>query len=160
MLSSPSLRAELRNYPARSTHPKPTTTRTNPRSYLRTWPTKVFVSRRNSSDVKRRRCVWSDLCSKWCLVVCINAQLREVELKVQRELSERRQELLAKVSGGALCQTRLISSYLHDRKRAFVTSRTALLNLQCNSNTNRSLHFSNTQATISICILGSSRDKG
>lgn len=69
-----------------------------PQSCPRSWPVKACVSRRNNSVARKRRQV-PNHCSMYGQVLMtsvINDQLREIELRVQREINEKRQELLAK----------------------------------------------------------------
>ena len=62
---------------------------------LKKWLRKASGSRKNSCVAKKRRLVTMMMPSLLLLMMYF-VQLREIELKVQREINEKRQELLAK----------------------------------------------------------------
>ena len=63
--------------------------------YLRNLLPKAFVSRKNNSVGRKRRYVVSGN-SRRTDALTRRLKLREIELRVQREIHEKRQELLAK----------------------------------------------------------------
>lgn len=84
-------------------------------STQKTWLAKAFVWRKNSLEKKKKRQVYS-LAVFPANLSCTDSavQLREIELKVQREIQEKRAELLSKEEALRGLETRLAQAQIAD----------------------------------------------